>query len=204
MPIVLTTSLRSYFCLFSQPWVFNLPVRASKELYITAHLWSPLRALHIHTSVHTNTKGNEKKKGEEACPNSRAKASSLVLCYTAKLTLGMFVIVLPMKLHSNPFQLPPSLTHPPFSPPSLPFQRNCSCSSEYVFHGPWWIHPVDSTKPFMHRKHSIPFQVERRWKGDGELNCRRWWLAGGEPRTASASAPNLPKKKKILVFISLK
>lgn len=124
-----------------------------------------------HTHTHTKKKKN--------CLNSGAKASSLVLCCTAKLTLGMFVIVLPMKLHSNPFQLPPSLTHPPSSSSStLPFQRNCSCISEYVFHGPWWIHPVDSAKPFMHRKHSIPFQVERRWKGEGE----RWGSAKDGPR----------------------
>lgn len=97
----------------------------------------------------------------------------MVLCCTAKLTLGMFVIVLPMKLHSNPFQLPPSVTHPPSSSScTLPFQRNCSCISEYVFHGPWWIHPVDSAKPFMHRKHSIPFQVERRWRAEGERRGR--------------------------------
>lgn len=120
---------------------------------------TPFETLHTHGYKHEKNKTRL---------NSRAKASSLVLCCTAKLTLGMFVIVLPMKLHSNPFQLPPSLTQPPSSSSSsLPFQRNCS--SEYVFHGPWWIHPVDSAKPFMHRKHSIPFQVERRWKGEGEL-----------------------------------
>lgn len=110
----------------------------------------------------------------------------MVLCCTAKLTLGMFLIVLPMKLHSNPFQLPPSLTHPPSSSSSsLPFQRNCSCSTVYVFHGPWWIHPVDSAKPFMHRKHSIPFQVERRWKGEGELGCGWWWWWWGRTEDAT-------------------
>lgn len=148
-------------------------MRGFEELCVTMHSCE-----HLFKHAHTCRK-HEKNK---TCPNSRTKASSLVLCCTAKLTLGMFVIVLPMKLHSNPFQLPPSLSRPPSSSSSsLPFQRNCSCSFGYVFHGPWWIHPVDRAKPFMHRKHSIPFQVEkeRRWKGEGELGCGRWWWCRG-------------------------
>lgn len=100
---------------FSLHPTFNLPVQGSEELSITLYSCEhPGNTL--HTLADTNTK--KKRKKEKSCFNSRAKASSSVLCYTAKLTLGMFVIVLPMKLHCNPFQLPPSLTHPPSSSPS--------------------------------------------------------------------------------------
>lgn len=45
--------------------------------------------------------------------SSKSKPALLVQRCTARLARGMVVIALPMKLHSNPFQLPPSLTHPP-------------------------------------------------------------------------------------------
>lgn len=123
--IMFAKTLHFYFfppCFSLHP-TFNLPVQGSEELSITLFSCEhPGNTL--HTLVDTNTK--KKRKKEKSCFNSRAKASSSVLCYTVKLTLGMFVIVLPMKLHCNPFQLPPSLTHPPSSSPPLPFQRNCS------------------------------------------------------------------------------
>lgn len=106
MPIVFTTPLHFYFlpCFLSLK-DFNLPVKGIRGVVCNyAQLWSTLQ---------THTRAYKHQKNKKHCPNSRAKASSSsVLCCTAKLTLGMFVIVLPMKLHSNPFQLPPSLTHP--------------------------------------------------------------------------------------------
>lgn len=88
------------------------------------------------------------------------------------VTPGALAIAPVYETFGNPFQLPPSLTHRPSSAsptaalPILFRGETVACiSAEHVCDGgPGRIHPVDSTEPFRHPKHSIPFQVNGRWR----------------------------------------
>lgn len=85
---------------------------------------------------------------------------------------GALAIAPVYETFGNPFQLPPSLTHRPSSASptaALPIffrGETVACiSAEHVCNGgPGRIHPVDSAEPFRHPKHSIPFQVNGRWR----------------------------------------
>jgi len=157
------------------PRAFN--VTAKKRVACNYAHMGEASVTHTHTHTHTHT---------QRCSS---QTSSLVLCCTAKLTLGMFVIVLPMKLHSNPFQLPPSLTHPStllfllLLLPLSPFRETVAAALSMFSMGPGGFIPLTAPSLLCIENTVFPF----RWRDDGgELGCGWWWRWGPRPRPTKA------------------
>lgn len=98
----------------------------------------------------------------------------------------MVVIVLPMKLHSNPFQLPPSLTHPP---PTSHFRETVAATLGMFSTGPGGFILLTAPSLLCIENTVLPF----RWRDDGRESENRaaggvrLGMLGGGARTVPAS-----------------
>lgn len=141
-----------------------------------------------------NTSSAETKKGADL---SRYQSQSIIVAVTLHSQVNARYVCnrAAYETHSNPFQLPPSLTHPPPPPVPPPRLRETVAASLSVFSmDPGGFILLTAPSLLCIEKHSIPFQVKGRWKQ---------WGFGGRGGVGAKDGPrNKTSDPKLMVLIS--